>query len=509
MSTTNNSRIAKNVMFMYIRMFIALCLNLFTSRILLSNLGINDYGVFNVVGGIITMFSFLNGAMTNTTSRYLTYYLGKSNTLRLSNVFNLTLLIHFIIAVAVVVLGESVGLWFLFHKMVIPESRMFAAGCLFQFSVINTFLTVITVPFNSMIIAHEKMSAFAFISLTDVILKFLIAVSLPLWGFDRLVIYGALIMSVQILDIFLYFIYCKKKFAETKIKYFWDKLLFKEMFSFAGWSLLGNFSHVFYTQGVNLILNMFCGPAVNAARGITVQVDSVVRQFATNIQAAINPQIIKSYAENNLERMKVLIFASSRYCFYLLFALALPIMLEVDFILHTWLVEVPNHTSEFLRITLITLLLNGMINPMFTANLATGKVKVYHITISVISYLFMPITFLAIKYSNQPESVFICGLISSIISLIARIFILKVQIGLSVKTYFKRVIIPNASVCALSLIVPLYLHINLQHDVFGVLITIAMSVLSVLTMTLVIGLSREERIFIIEKLKTVFNRHQK
>lgn len=495
-------------MFMYVRMFIALCLNLFTSRILLSNLGINDYGVFNVVGGIITMFSFLNGAMTNTTSRYLTYYLGKANTLRLTNIFNLALLIHFIIAVTVVVLGESVGLWFLFHKMVIPESRMFAAVCLFQFSVISTFLTVITVPFNSMIIAHERMSAFAFISLTDVILKFLIAISLPLWESDKLIIYGALIMSVQILDIFLYFLYCKKKFAETTIRYFWDKLIFKEMFSFAGWSLLGNFSHVFYTQGVNIILNIFCGPAVNAARGVTVQVDSVVRQFATNIQAAINPQIIKSYAENNLERMKILIYASSRYCFYLLFALALPIILEVDFILHTWLVEVPDHTSNFLRITLLTLLLNGMINPMFTANLATGKVKVYHITISVISYLFMPITYFAIKISNQPESVFICGLICGLISLTARIFILKVQIGLSIKEYIKSVLVPNAAVCSLSLIIPLYLHNYVQHDIWGTLITIATSIISVLIMTMVVGLTPQERIFIIEKLKATLNRQQ-
>lgn len=504
--STNNSRIAKNVMFMYIRMFIALCLNLFTSRLLLSNLGINDYGVYNVVGGIITMFSFLNGAMTNTTSRYLTYFLGKANKSKLSEVFNLTLLIHFIIAISVVLLGETAGLWFLFHKMVIPDSRMFAAECLFQFSVISTFLTIITVPYNSMIIAHEKMSAFAFISLTDVILKFLIAISLPLWSFDKLVIYGLLIMSVQILDILLYFIYCKNHFIETKIKYYWNKLLFNEMFSFASWSLLGNFSHVFYTQGVNLILNMFCGPAVNAARGITVQIDNVVRQFSTNIQAAINPQIIKSYAENNLERMKILIFASSRYCFYLLFALALPIMLKVDFILHIWLVEVPDHTSAFLRITLVTLLLSGMINPMFTANLATGKVKIYHITISAISYFFMPITYFAIKFSNQPESVFLCGLISGVIGLIARIFILKVQIGLSIKAYIKKVIIPNISVCTLSLFIPLYLHNILQHGVWEALITMAISFLSVLTMAILVGLTKEERAFLIEKLKYVLDR---
>lgn len=496
-----NKRIAKNTFFMYLRMLVTVCVSLYTSRVVLQTLGVVDYGLNNVIGGIIAMFGFINGAMTNTTSRFITFYLGKNDEKKLNGIFNMASFIHAMIAVLIVILGETIGLWFLHHKMTIPEGRMYAAEWLYQLSIANMVIMIMTVPYNAAIVAHEKMSAFAYISIMDSFLKLGIVFLLVVSPFDKLIFYGTLIFLVQMVDILIYIIYCKRHFVETKVGLFWDKTIFKEMYGVAGWSLLGNFSFLFYNEGINLILNMFCGPAVNAARGIAVQVDNVIRQFSNNIQTAINPQIIKSYASGEKERMFSLMFASSRYCFYLLFFLSLPLALEVRYVLSIWLGDFPSHTVSFLRITLGTVLLETLSSPMYIANLASGKVKIYQVWISVISYFFMPITYLMLKETLIPEMAFLCLLFTDIACAIARIFIVHKQIGMPVVDYCMNVLWKVGLVVVVASIVPMIVHLSMPSGFLRFLCTGGMCVISVSLVVYFVGVSSKERLFINKKIK--------
>lgn len=504
---SNNKRIAKNTLYMYFRMFFTMFVGLYTSRVVLTTLGVEDYGLFNVIGGIIAMFGFLNGAMTNTTSRYITFYLGQGDTKRLQDVFSMAFLIHFAIACIIVVIGETAGLWYFFNKLVVPEGRESAAMWLYQLSIASTVLSILYVPYNAAIVAHEKMSAFAYMSILDVTLKLLIVFALVWAPYDKLVFYGTLIFCIQVLDFIIYNFYCRKNFKETKLIFHWDASMFKEMFGFAGWSMLGNFSFIFYSQGINLIINAFCGTSVNAARAVSVQIEGVVRQFASSVQTALNPQIIKSYAEENLDRMYDLIIASSRYCFYLLFLLSFPIMLKADYMLSIWLGDYPHHTVNFVRIILAIVLLDGMVNPMFTANLATGKVKIYQVTISLLSYGFMPITFFVMKYTGIPESVFICQFILSVIGVIARVFIMHIQIGFSIQQYLKRIVLPNIMVCSTSIIIPLYVNSILDNGILGFFVTCVVAVVNVLTSVYFVGMTKSERNFVLGKFNTFFKKY--
>lgn len=490
---SDNRRIAKNTVYMYIRMFVTMLIGLYTSRVILSSLGFEDYGLYNVVGGIIAMFGFINNAMTNTTSRYITYYLGKNNVGRLQEVFSTSLYIHFIIAFLIVVLGETIGLWYLHNKLVVSDGRMTAAIWLYQFTIITAIANIISVPFNASIIAHEKMSAYAVIAIIDAVLKLAIAISIKYAPFDKLIYYGLMILMVQLLDNIIYWIYSYKNFPGIRIKRVFDKGLFKEMFGFTGWNLFGNFSYIFYTQGLNLILNSFFGTAVNAARGIAVQVEGIVRQFASNVQTAINPQIIKSYAQGENERFFSLIFASSRYCFYLLFLLTLPIILEARFLLALWLVDFPEHTISFMRITLISVTLEALVSPLFMANLASGKVKLYQTCIAIIDFTFIPLTFLAIKLTLIPEAVFICTLVLRMIEIIARIFIVHKQVGLPRRKYVTNVLFNVFVVAVIASIIPCLVYMNMQDTIARFFVVGAISVCSTLLVVYFIGINQQER----------------
>ncbi len=486
---------------MYLRMAVAMIVGLYTSRVVLRVLGVDDYGLYNVIGGIIAMFATLNSAMANTSSRFITVSLAKGDAIKTQGIFNMVSLIHLVIALIVLILGETVGLWYLHNKLVIPEGRLFAADCLYQLSVASSVMSIITVPFNATIVAHEKMSAFALIQILDIFLKLIIVLILEFAPFDRLIFYATLLACISVLNLLIYIIYCKRNFAETKMKYFWDKGVFKEMTGFIGWSLVGNFSFLFYSQGLNLILNAFCGTAVNAARGIAVQVENVVKQFANNVQVAINPQIIKSYAVNDLQRMYSLIFASSRYCFYLLFLISLPILIETDFLLGIWLDSYPEHTVNFIRIILLTSIMDAFVNPMYTANLASGKLKLYHLTLSIHMYAFMFITYLSIKYTNIPESVFLSLFVAVLIGVFIRIIILHKQVGLKPSLYMKSVLQPVIIVVGVSVILPILTHLNVDFGWLRFLVTSTISVISVLLTVFFLGISQNERQYVIQFAK--------
>lgn len=377
------SKIAKNTMMLYFRMLLNMIVSFYTSRIVLDALGIDDFGIYNVVGGIVVLFTFLNTAMSSATQRFLTFELGKkSGVERLSKVFSTSLNIHVLISFFIVILSETIGLYFLNEFMVIPSERMVAANVVYQCSILSCIMGIMTLPFNAIIVSYEYMDVFAWISIFDVILKLVIAYLLYITFFDKLIVYSVLLFLVTLITSIIYVLYCYKKFPECKYRCVRDRSLFKSMCSFAGWNLIGNFAYICFTQGLNILLNMFFGPAVNAARGIAVQMQGVIGRFAGSFQIAVNPQITKKYAANNMDGMYLLLYKSSKISFFLLFIVSYPIILQTENILNFWLVDVPNYTVSFFRIIICISMIEVLANPLNIGAQATGKVKKYQIILN-------------------------------------------------------------------------------------------------------------------------------
>ena len=493
--SANNKRIAKNTLLLYFRMFFTMLVSLYTSRVVLSALGVEDYGIYNVVGGVVTMFGFINGAMSTSTHRYLTFELGKGNYQQLHKVFCTSIFIHAGISLLIVLLGETIGLWFLYHKMVIPEARMDAAIWVYQLSILSTVILIMSVPYNASIIAHEKMSAFAYISILEVVLKLLIVYLLLIGNFDKLKLYAVLVVIVLLGIRCVYGVYCGRHFKETKFNWIFDKVLFKEMVGFAA-----------FTQGLNILLNMFFGPMVNAARGVAVQVQTAVVQFSSNFQTAINPQITKSYAIQDYAYMHSLIFKSSKFTFFLLFLLSLPIAMETETILRIWLKTVPDYTVIFLRIMLCITIIDAVSNSLMVSAAATGRVKVYQGVVGGILLCILPVSYVVLKLGAPPASVFVVHLCISIIAFVVRLLIIRPMIYLSLSAFKKQVVMPCLKVACLALIFPFLLKILLPDTLYSFLLVCAVSVISVAFTTYYLGLNISERQFVVSKAQTFLSK---
>lgn len=500
---SKNKTLIKNSIFLYLRMFIVMAVGLYTSRLVLDALGVEDYGIYNVVGSVVTMLIFLNVAMTTSTQRFLSVELAKGDKESLGEAFSVSLVIHFAIAFVVVLLCETVGIWFLYHKMVIPETRISAAFWAFQLSLVTTFLSIISVPYNALIISHEKMNAFAYISIVDVILKLLICYVLYLFDGDRLILYAVLMALIQLSDRFLYWGYCRKHFEESKYKTYWHSPLYKKMLSFASWILLPQFAFVCNTSGQNLLLNVFFSPIVNAARGIAVQVNSAVKQFSSNFQMAVSPQITKSYAAGDYSRTFMLIVNSSRFSIYLLFICSLPIILKVDAILSLWLVEVPDYASIFIQLTLIDGIAHSLYTPIDMAVNAHGKMKVPGIVNGVLMILILPISYLCLLAGYNPTSVFVVQIIMTYVILAVRLKIANHYCGLSITTYMKSVILKPFVVVCISLLLPIYwaLTIGAGNGIAPIITTSIVCLISVGSSVYLVGLNKDERTLILSYIK--------
>ena len=372
----DSKRIARNTLLLYSRMMLMMFISLYTSRLVLKILGVEDYGIYNIVGGIVAMFSFIGGAMIAATQRFLNFYMGKNDNIKLKQVFNASLIIHIFIALIIIVISETIGLWFLYNKLIIPNIRFDAAFWCFQISILSTAFVIMSYPYNATIIAHEKMKAFAYVALVEASLKLLIVYLLQIQKGDKLILYGFLMMIIQISVTLLYVSYCKKHFKETKLQFKGIPIkLYKEIISFSGWNFLGNIANVCLMQGTNILLNMFFGPTVNAAKGISGQVQNAVNSFCVNFQTAQNPQIVKSYAANEMEEMHKLVFRSSRFSFYLVLLFSVPIIIKSEDILNIWLENPPEYSSVFVQYTMLFILIRSLANPLLTSSLATGNVK--------------------------------------------------------------------------------------------------------------------------------------
>ena len=498
-TSSANKRIAKNTLVLYVRMLFTMGISLFTSRVILQTLGVEDYGISSVVGGVISMFTFINAAMVSSTQRYLNFELVRGDANQLRSVFSTSLQIHALIALAIIVLSETVGLWFLNEKLVIPEARMTAAMWVYQCSILSCAVSIMSTPYNAVIVAHEKMSAFAYISILDVSLKLLVVYLLVVLPFDKLIILSILNLLVQLFIRYIYTLYCHRHFPESYFQFRFNKTLFKEMFGFAGWSFWGNLAAILYTQGLNMMLNIFFGPIVNAARGIAVQVQSAVQQFVGGFQTALNPQITKNYASNNLPQMHSLMFRSARFSFLLLFFLSLPVLMETNFILTLWLKTVPDDAVIFTQIMICISLIYTTANPCVIANQATGKVKIYQMVVGGILLLILPISYVVLKLGAPAYSVFIVHFCIESLAQFSRMYMLRKLIHLPLWQYMKNIYIPIVSTVAIAIILPLVVRMQVAEGWLRFLAVGFTCVLSVGASSYFIGFTKQERVFFLDR----------
>lgn len=491
----SNKRITKNTLVLYIRMFLTMAVSFYTSRIVLKALGVQDYGIFDIVGGIVAMFSFLNTAMSSATQRFLSFELGREDDAAVKRVFSMSMTAHISIAIFVIVLGETIGLWFLNTHLNIPEERMNAANWVYQFTIITFCIQIIRVPYNASIIAYEKMSFYAYVSIAEVLLKLGSVYLLLYFGFDKLKLYSVLTCAVIFITLMLYKAYCNRVFTTCFYNFFWDAMLYKKLISFSGWSLFGSLANVGAQQGLNILLNIFWGVTLNAAMGIANSVSNTIYGFVSNFQTAFKPQIVKSYASNDKVYFMNLIFQASKFSYFLLLLLAIPVLISTEFILDVWLQIVPEHSVSFIRLIILFLLIDAISAPLWMSVQATGKIRNYQILMGSMIFLNLPLAYLFLKLRFPPESVLVVRVIINLMTFLVRIIYLRKKIELSARRYFREVIFPVSLVTLISLPFPLIVN-HFSSDWSGFIITTMVAILATITCIYYIGLLKNERDFI-------------
>lgn len=505
-TTDNNKRIAKNTLLLYFRMLLMMFVTLFTSREVLDKLGVTDYGIYNVVGGVVAMLGFLNSSMSNAVQRYLSFEIGKNNEAGVNRIFNVSLFAHAGIAVFVFIVMEIVGVWYLNTHMNIPAERMDAANWILQCSIFTTLFTIVQVPYNAIIISKEQMGIYAYISILEVVLKLLVVYMLAIGNFDKLKLYSVLIMVVTIGIVMIYRFYCTRKYKEAKFKLIKDWNLLKQIVGFASWNMLGELAWVFTGQGVNIILNSFFGPVVNAARGLAEQVNGAVNRFVANFQTAVNPQLIKNYASDQLGEMKTLLFRSTRFSYYLLLALSLPIILKMDFILHLWLKEVPDYTVGFCQLVLVSSLVSTLSNLLAQVARAYGKIRNYQIIVSIFLFLNFPLSYIVLKFGCSPLSSMFVNIGVNTMLLFVRLRLTNRMIQMTYGSFIRNVLFPVIIVTAVALVIPLIIYFMLDNSIISFIIVCLVSFVSVGVSTYALGMNANERLYILAAISKIITK---
>lgn len=494
----NTKRIAKNTLMLYVRMLFGMLVSLYTSRVVLQALGVEDYGIYNVVGGVVAMFSMISNSLSSSVSRFLTFELGKGDMEGLKRVFSTSLAIQVVLAVIIVLLSETIGLWFLNTHMTIPANRLYAANWVFHASVFTFVINLLSVPFSASIVSHERMSAFAYIGIFDVVLKLLIVLFIAYSGleFDRLIVYALLLVGVVCIMQAIYWSYCTRNFEECKLKLSFDVCYWKEMSSFAGWNFIGCTAGLLKDQGVNILLNLFMGPIVNAARGIANTVNNVLVSFSNNFMTALNPQITKSYAAGNYNYMFSLVERGSRFSYYILLLFALPMLFEANFVLTLWLKHYPEHTVNFVRLILLVTMCDILSNTLINLQVSTGKIRNYQLAVGGMLLMNFPLSYVCLKMGFQPESTMIVALVVAVACLFLRLLFLRRMVGLSIGRYLHNVCINVLCVTLAATVVPVLLYMQMADSVVRFLLMCMLTTLSTVTAIYFIGCSRNERKFI-------------
>ncbi|MCD7720762.1 MAG: oligosaccharide flippase family protein [Prevotellaceae bacterium] len=492
--TYNSKRIAKNTLMLYVRMLFIMAVNLYASRVVLASLGVEDYGIYSVVGGIVIILSFLNGAMAGATQRFLNVEMGRGTEETITRVFNTARVIHLLISLGVLLLAETVGLWYINKCMNISPERMTAANWVFQFSTLTFIVNVISVPYNATIVAHERMSAFAYISIYETVAKLAVAFSLAFIHSDRLIAYGALLMLMQVSVRLVYGAYCNRHFGECRrLTLRVDKALLREMFSFASWTVVGSLGFIFHTQGIALLINYFFGAVVNAAQGIANQVNNTVNQFVSNFLMAMNPQVVKSYAVGELEQMHQLVFRGCRFAFFLISFFVIPLTLEAPAILGLWLKTVPGYTVIFVRLVLLISLVNCYSSILAASQGATGRVKAYQLTLTVTGFLHLPLTALFYWLGFEPYYAMYVYFVIVVVLQATRIAFVSRSTHFPQMRFYREVVLLCLVVFLVSAVVPALLHLLLTPCLLSSAIVCLTSVVTTGLTALCIGMTRTER----------------
>ena len=480
--------------------------SLYTVRVVLNVLGAEDYGIYNVVAGVVTMFSFLSGAMASASQRYFSFDLGKGDTEHLKITFSVTLSIYLLLILVVVILAETVGLWFVNNKLVIPQERMNAAKWIYQFAVLNFVVTMITTPYMASIIAHENMDIYAYVSIVEAALKLAVVFVLKILPYDKLIVYGILLFAVGFINTAIYRSYCKKHYEECRFRPVWDGKMFKEITGYVGWNMFGSAVGVVSNQGVNIVLNQFAGAVVNATRSIALQINSAVTSFASNFNNATRPQIIKSYAANKKQEMLSLMNRSSKMCFFLMFVFALPLCLEMPFILKLWLKNPPEQTTIFAVLALLDAVIASVSYPIIVAVQATGKIRLYQGVVGGIMLLNLPSSYVVLRLGFPPYSVMLVILFNCILASIVRFFIARKVVVFSLRKFFINVILPLFLVVLISFPVPFLIVRKMESGILRFLLTVFFSVIiSSISMSF-IALNKNERSFLMNIIKSKLGR---
>ena len=500
---SDNKKIAKNTLLLYARMILLMLVSLYTSRVILNGLGVADYGIYNVVGGVVTMFTMLSGSLTAAISRFLTFELGTGNKEKLKSIFSASVTIQIALSFIVLVLAETVGLWFMNEKLIISDDRLCAANWCYQFSIITFVINLISVPYNSAIIAHEKMSAFAYISILEAVGKLLIALGIVFSPIDNLIFYGLMVAVLAIIIRIIYGWYCKKNFNECKYYFVWDKKLLSQIFAFAGWNFIGSSATILRDQGGNIILNLFFGPTVNAARAIAIKVNSVLTGFVNNFMTALNPQITKSYASGDIDNMMILLIQGSRLSFYMLLLLSLPVLLNTNYLLVAWLKLIPEHTVSFVQLTLILAMHECLAYPLTTAMLATGKIKKYQIVAGGLNLMNLPIAYICLCLGMIPESIVIVAIVFSVLVQIVRLGLLKSMIKLNVTEFILKVYGNITIVTVVATFIPYFVNKEMEEGFIRFSLISVLALITTLASAFFVGCNKEERKLVNGKIVSI------
>ena len=496
-----SKRIAKNTMVLYIRMTVMMFINFYTVRIILDALGVDNYGIYNVVGGFVGMFGMISGSLSAACSRFINFALGKGDENYLKKVFSTEVSIQIALAAMVLILGETIGSWFLNSKMVIPAERLFAANCCFQFSMLNFCVELMQVPYSATIIAHERMNAFAYMSIYGAIMKLLITYLVFISPFDKLIFYAALLWINSQVVRAIYVVYCKRHFAECTFRFSYDRTLIKEIFSFSGWNFIGASSGVLRNQGNNILLNLFFGPSVNAARGIGNKIYNTAGGFVYNFIVAMNPQITQSYSSGDNEYLHKLIFKGARLSFYMMLFMAVPLIINANYILDIWLVEVPEEAVLFGQLSFVFALVKVLSNPLITAQLATGRIKKYQLIVGGLQMMNLPFSYVCLKLGCIPQCVVIVAICLEFICLAVRIIMLKGMIGLDIIAYVREVLLNVALVSTIAAPLPAIIGYHMDESFLRLLYTTVTGIVCSGVSILYVGCSQDERQLVMTKIQ--------
>lgn len=498
-STVNNKRIAKNTVYLYLRMLFVMAISLYTVRAILDILGVVDYGIYNVVGGVVTMFAFMNKTLSTSSQRYFSIELARGDKNKLSKWFCLNITTFGLLGLIITFFLETVGLWFLNAKMTIPEERLIAANVVYQLSIISFLFHVVSIPYLALIIAHEKMSVFAYVGIFEALGRLAIVFVLMCLNYDKLIVYGILILLLSAIVSLSYIVYCWKHYPESSYRWYWNTAEVKELLGFSGWHFLGTFSTTCRSQGINILLNLFFNPAVNAARAVAFQVNTHIMQLSSNFFTAVKPQIYKSYAKGEYDELFKLIMRGTIISTFLVSVIAFPIISNTSYILGLWLKEVPDYSVVFTQLALINGLIDSTNGPPIAASLATGRIRKYMLTVSLIVLANVPISYAALQLGCEPTITMVISIVISSIAIVVRAHLLKQMIGFPMGKYM----LLMAKITFVSILLLIVIHIIANDSVSSLpgFILTSLIIISMLSLFYSLILSTNDRRYIVQVIK--------